>query len=77
MISVGVSAPGMESFFLALVSGYDFRMQAGADDKLCAGVDGGCRFFGGRDGAGAEQELRSIFFLELSSAPPARRERSW
>ena len=56
MASVGVSAPGHEIFLLALVRGYYFRMQAGADDELRAGIDGGLGLIGGGDGAGAEQK---------------------
>jgi hypothetical protein len=39
-------------------------MEAGADDELGAGVDGGSGLIGSDDGAGAEQELVSILFLE-------------
>ena len=43
-----------------LGGGDHFRMQAGADDELGAGLDGLFGFFGGGHGAGAEQELRIV-----------------
>src|SRR5271157_1131540 len=45
--------------------GDDLRMEAGANDELSAGFDGGSGLRGGGDGAGAEQELRSVFSLEF------------
>jgi len=52
--------------------GYDFKMQAGTDDELGAAVDGGFRFFGGRDGAGPSRSLAPYSFFSsfsTSSAP--------
>jgi hypothetical protein len=40
-------------------------MNTGTDNKLCAGIDGGFSLSGGGDGAGAEQELRSVLALEF------------
>jgi hypothetical protein len=59
MTSVGVSAPGMESFLCALVTAMTAGMKAGADHELRAGFDGGFSLVGSGYGAGAEQQLRS------------------
>ena len=40
-------------------------MQAGADDKLGAGVDGGLGLLSRRHGAGAEQKLLSVLALQF------------
>ena len=40
-------------------------MQTGTDDELGARIDGGLSFRGRSDGAGAKQQLRTIFLLEF------------
>ena len=46
-------------------SGDDVEVEARADDELDAGFNGGCGLIAGGDSSGAEQELRSVLFLEF------------
>src|ERR1035438_6271577 len=56
---------GAGDFAVLLGCGDYFEMEAGAHYELCACIDGCLALIGSGNGAGAKQELRSVFLLEF------------